>query len=374
MEIKTVDFSEEERNVMVKLGGGTVEEASVVESSPEETNKTEDVAEIVETSSSSGVVENSTEETQEVEAELEPQIIIQEQEPEPIVEQPEATPKKAKVKVYKDAFQAALNKYYNSTENPDVEAFVRAYKSNYDNIDPVEMIRQDILSDPFNKDLPPSVINKLLNKRLSEFDLDSDDDEERADALLLLQREANIVKQRMIESGKKFVSQYESDLEIEFDTLEQDAKAEPTPEEIQAQREALEAQYLPEVSKFVRNGVIQIKDKDGVINIPAIDAKEYVNSMVDPVGFISSFAFNPDGTANIGKWIQAVTAIKNLSGYNSTLIKHGIAIGQDKFTSKLKNEVSLVNPRPTDGKSQSRTPKDDPRGFIEALQNIRPLN
>ena len=73
MEIKTVDFSEEERNVMVKLGGGTVEEAPVVEASSEETNETEDVAEIVETSSSSGVVENSTEETQEVEAELEPQ-------------------------------------------------------------------------------------------------------------------------------------------------------------------------------------------------------------------------------------------------------------------------------------------------------------
>ena len=264
----------------------------------------------------------------------------------------------------------ALNNYYNSVDKPDVEAFTRAYCANYDNLSPTEIIRQEILNDPFNKGLRPTAIAKLLNERLSKYDLDAEDPDDRADAEDLLRREAEIVKSRMIKAGKDLVSQYSSDLEIELDAPVQ--QTQPSEDEVKAQRDALVAQYSPEVEKYIKNGVIQIQDKDGTINIPAVDAKEYVDSLVDPVGFIRSLVLNPDGTPNIGKWIQFVTASRNMSKYNSAMIAHGVSVGQSKLASKIKNEVPLGQPRPVEASSGIIDPTLDPMGFAQALQRIRP--
>lgn len=364
-EIKKIEFSEEDMRTMDLAAGyerevvtdpiQQAEEVEVIVTQEPEVVTTEEVVETIEEQD-------------------EPQLIIQETEPEPITQeqQPEVVSTKVKAKIYKDSFQASLNKYYNSTENPDVEAFARAWNANYDNLSPIEIIRQDVLSDPFTKGLRPSAINKLVQERLSKFDLESDDPDERADAEDLLKREAEIVKSKMVKAGKEFVSQFESDLEIEVDAPVTETKKEPTPEEVQAWREAKSAEYAPEVSKFVKNGVIQIQDKDGVINIPAVDQQEYINSLLDPVGFIQSIAINPDGTPNYGKWIQFVTAAKNLNSYNSTMVKHGIAIGQEKFAGKIKNEAPLGKARPVEGVGEIKTPKEDPAGFIQAVSNIRP--
>jgi len=366
-ELQRIEFSEEETQALNRASGFE----------PEVTTQEEVVTEGQETIGNEQEIITTEEQTpveeQPVVAE-EPQLIIQEPEPSPVVEtqQPEAVSAKMKVQIHKDAFQAALNKYYQSTENPDVAAFARAYHGNYDNLEPIEIIRQEIMNDPFNKGLRVSVINKLLQEKLSRYDLDSDDPEERADNLDLIKREAEMAKSRMMKSDKEFVSQFESDLEIEIDAPQAQAILEPTEEEIRAQREALEAQYLPEVAKFVRNGVIQIQDMDGVVNIPAVDQAEYINSLVDPVSFIRSIAMNPDGTPNYGKWIQFVTAAKNLSGYNSTMIKHGIAIGQDKFAAKIKNEAPLVQPRGVEPGGEDKTPQSHPQEFMAALENIRP--
>lgn len=370
MAVEKLELSEEDLAAMESAGGYTPDPSQepIVEEQ-----------EVVETQETEEVVEEATEQEvqQEVEvAQEEPQLIIQEPEPIPAQEeqQPEVVPTKVKAKVYSNSLVAALNKYCASVENPDPVAFINAYQSNYDNLDPVEVIRQEIVNDPFNKGLRPSAIKKLVDERIAKFDLDSDDPEERADAYDLLKREAEIVKARMIKSGKEFVSQYESDLEIEIDTPTVEAKKEPTPEEIQAWREAKTQEYLPEVSKFVKNGVISIQDKDGAINIPAVDTQEYIDALLDPVGFITSIALNPDGTPNYGKWIQVVTAAKNSLAYQSTMIKHGIALGQQKIAGKIKNEAPLGQSRPVveGGGPELVRPQDDINGWVKAAENIRP--
>lgn len=371
MAVEKLELSQEDLAAMEGAGGYTPEPSQepVVE---------DEVEEVVETQEVETVTEETTEQetTQEQEVVEEPQLIIQEPEPIPAqeVQQPEVVPTKVKAKVYNNQLVAALNKYVATVENPDPLEFVRQYQANYDHLDPVEVIRQEIVNDPYNKGLRPSAIKKLLDERLAKFDLESDDPEDRADALDLLKREAEIVKVRMIKSGKEFVSQFESDLEIEVDAPATEAKKEPTPEEVQAWREAKTQEYLPEISKFVKNGVISIQDKDGVINIPAIEAQEYVNSLLDPVGFIQSVAINPDGTPNYGKWIQIVTAAKNSSAYQSTMIKHGIALGQQKIAGKIKNEAPLGQGRPViegNGPDLVR-PQDDINGWVKAAENIRP--
>lgn len=368
MAVEKLELSQEDLTAMEVAGGYQAPE--VVELTPEPEPEPQAV---ITTNEPEQVVIPEPEETPEPVVE-EPQLIIQEPEPEPVVEkQPEAVPTKVKTKVYNNQLVAALNKYVATVENPDPLEFVRQYQANYDHLDPVEVIRQEIVNDPYNKGLRPSAIKKLLDERLANFDLESDDPEDRADALDLLKREAEIVKTRMIKSGKEFVSQFESDLEIEIDAPVAEQAQLPTEDEIRAQREALEAKYIPEVAKFVKNGVIQIKDRDTVINIPAVDAKEYVNSMVDPVEFVKSIAFNPDGTPNLGRWIQLVTAAKNLNGYNSTMIKHGIALGQEKLAGKIKNEAPLGQSRPTiEQGDKIITPNEDINGFVKAAANIRP--
>jgi hypothetical protein len=375
-EIQKIEFSTEDLASMDKVAGfdrqSTVVEEVIEETNPEQIIQTQADETLVITTEEQPVVE-TTEAPVEAATE-EPQLIIQEPEPEPIVEQqPEVVPTKVKAKAYTNSLVAALNKYCASVENPDPLAFIQAYQANYDNLDPVEVIRQEIVSDPFNKGLRQSAINRLLNERLSKFDLESDDPEERADALDLLKREADIVKARMIKNGKEFVSQYESDLEIEVEAALPETKTGPTEEEIQAWREAKTKEYLPEVTKFVKNGVISIQDKDGVINIPAADAQEYVNALLDPVGFIQSVALNPDGTPNYGKWIQIVTAAKNSLAYQSTMIKHGIALGQQKITGKIKNEAPLGQSRPViEASDKIITPKENMPEFLKAVENIRP--
>ncbi|MGL4362718.1 MAG: hypothetical protein ACRCSG_05570, partial [Cellulosilyticaceae bacterium] len=142
------------------------------------------------------------------------QIIIQNEEIKP-VEVEKTT--KTKVKLYKDNFQAALNKYYNTVENPDVESFARAYKANFDGLSATEILRLDIINDPYNKGLDKETIDYLLDEKLAKYDLDTDDERELKRNQQLLQREANIVKDKMIESSKKFVAEFESELDIEVD-------------------------------------------------------------------------------------------------------------------------------------------------------------
>ena len=366
MDIQKIELTTEETSQMNAAFGYTPEETSIEES----VFVAEDVPEVLTNEQPEGT-EQVEVAKQVVEAAVEtqedPQLVIQEPEKET------AVPTKVKTRAFKDSFQASLNKYYNNTEKPDVVAFTQAYYANYDNLTPVEIIRQDIVNDPLNKGLRASLIDKLLNDRLSKFEYLSDDDEEIEFKDHLLKREAEIVKGRMVQYGKDFVAQFQSDdLEIELDAPVSQKEQEPTPEELQVEREALVAKYSPEVSKFVRNGVIQVQDKDGIVNIPAVSNEDYVEAFINPIGFLQSIALNSDGTPNMGKWIQFVTAAKNLSIYNSTMIKHGIALGQSKLASKIKNEAPLAQARPVDAEPEFKTIQQDPLGFGKAMANMKP--
>lgn len=373
MAVEKLELSQEDLAAMEGAGGYTPE--PVQEPIIEE-------QEVVETQKIEETIEETTEQetTQEEEVAEEPQLIIQEPESIPAQDeqQPEVALTKVKAKAYNNSLVAALNKYVATEVGIDKKKqveFVRRFYSDYENLSPVEMIRLDVLNDPYNKDLDSDAIEWEIQEKLSKFNLDSDDEKERRIAESHLKREAMIIKDKLTKQDQEFVSKYMTDdLEIEVDAPVAEAKKGPTPEEVQAWREAKTQEYLPEISKFVKNGVISIQDKDGVINIPAIEAQEYVNSLLDPVGFIQSVAINPDGTPNFGKWIQIVTAAKNSLAYQSTMIKHGIALGQQKIAGKIKNEAPLGQGRPViegNGPEFVR-PQDDINGWVKAAENIRP--
>lgn len=314
---------------------------------------------------------DAIETTEELEGELEiPEISTQVVSPEKPkgTEQKIVDTKKVKVAVYKDKKQAAFNKYYNSVENPSLAEFERAWDSNYDNIEPKDMIRLSIEKDPANQGKPRWFIDREVEEKLSEFNLDTDDDNDRRYAELKLQREAERLKSEMIRTGKDFVSQFDSELEIEVDaSIENDA---PILDEatILAQREAYKAEFVEGFSKIVQNGVIQVKDSvsGSVINIPASNLGELAEVALT----LQSKFQNPDGTANYQKLVQFLNYVNNEDAVHSAWFKHGYTSASKKITSQLKNKVDLANPRPPVDRSNI-TLESDPIEFLKGLQVVK---
>lgn len=330
------------------------------------------VQEVVETEVNTELVQEETP-TQEQQEEVEiPEISTQVVEQEKVKPGPEKPVQKAKVKIYKDNFQAALNKYYTSTESPDVEAFSRAWNSNYDNVEPIEMIRLDVLNDPYNKGMHQDAIDAMIEKRISEFNLDSDDERERRIGENFLRREANIIKDKLIKSGKEFVSQFESDLEIEVDAFEAPQEEVADEAALQAEREAKKQLYVAEFSKVIQNGVIQVTDTASgtVINIPVPDTGVIAEAAADPVGFITSKFLNSDGTVNYAKFAQFVNYSNNEDAVHSAWFKHGYTQATNKVTSQLKNKVDIGQPRPTEIQTEM-TPFTHPLEFLQGAKVIR---
>lgn len=341
----------------------------------EQVEVTEEVApvqEVVETEVSTEAVQ------EEVQAQAQEEIEIPEistQVVEQASEQIEKEPKKGnpvKIKAYNTALVAALNKYVGSVENPDEAAFIKAYKASYDNINPIEMIRLDVLNDPYNKDMDQDTIDAIIEDRIYKYNLDSDDEKTRRIGENLLKREAMIIRDKLNKSGKDFVSQFESDLEIEVDAFEAPQEEVVDEAALQAEREAKKQLYVAEFSKVIQNGVIQVTDTASgtVINIPVPDTGVIAEAAADPVSFIASKFSNPDGTINYAKFAQFVNYSNNEDAVHSAWFKHGYTQATNKVTSQLKNKVDIGQPRPTEIQTEM-TPFTHPLEFLQGAKVIR---
>lgn len=342
-------------------------ESEVQEQVQEEVSQevvTQEVAE--EVTQSEQVQEEVVTEEEEIEIpEISTQVVEATEKKEP--EQKTTVSKKLKVPVFKDKFQAALYKYTNSVENPDLAAFERAFKSDYEKLTPVEAIRAGFESDPINKGKPKWFIDRLVNEKLDEFDLNSDDDNEKQYAELKLEREADKIKAELVRTGKEFISQFEADLEIEVDTEVENEEPVVDEAALLAQRDAYKAEFAEGFSKVVQDGVIQMKDSvsGSVINIPATDVKDLAELALT---FQSKFQ-NPDGTANYQKLAQFLNYVNNEDAVHSAWFKHGYTSASKKITSQLKNKVDLANPRPVGG-SSNVTLESDPIEFLKGLKVV----
>lgn len=330
-------------------------EAEVVEQVQESVEEQVEVTVVTETEEEIEIPEISTQEVVVEAQKVEPEVKVQ------------TTPKK--VKAFANEYVAALNNYVSTVENPDVNKFNTSWHSDYSKVPPLEMIRIDILNDPYNKDLDPDAIEALMEERISKYNIYSDDEREKRIGESLLMREANIIKDKLTKSGKEFVNQYMSDLEIEVETFEE-SNPEPVVDEaaIQAQRDAIKAEFVDGFAKVVSDGVIQMKDSvsGDMINIPAANIEDLAELALT---FKSKFE-NADGTTNYQKLARFLNYANNEDAIHSAWFKHGFTSASKKITSQLKNKVDVGQARPVESQSEV-TPWSDPVAFLQGAKVIR---
>jgi hypothetical protein len=323
------------------------------------------------------------EETQEVEkveevAEVEQPVIesvVEEQELTPVVQETEALiqepVKKVKKQVFKDEYHAAINKFIEENGTGELDRFVKIYNSKFDNLTPEEMIRQSILNNPDNAGISQKLANRLLEKEIAKYNLDSDDEDEVSIGKEELERDARAIKRTLEAQRDEYRSKYKAELEVEVDETPTVTNAEPTQAEIDAQiaeREAKTQAYLEMFTPFVKDGKMKLQDKDGFISVPVKDVKAIAEAAVDPVAFLTKILVGPDGKPNLGSFAELVAFATNRSQFKSALISYGNTRGVGNVVSELKNEVPLGKPRQVVEPKGPIDPNNLPNDFFEHVK------
>lgn len=348
----------------------TVEEVEEVQGTVEEEVETEEPEEVEE------IQEETDEQVEEPEIE-EVEDVVEEttQETEEIVEVKEEVKEEPKpVYKFKDDYQATFNNYYNQVENPDIEYFNKMYKGSYENLEPLEILRADLLSDSDNSDLTPKQLKWALDDKLKSIgyrELTEDDkaelDDKQIDEIeqrndFVLQREAKKLKREFSKKQSEFVEKYKSEI------ITENA---PSEEEIAKQREAVKSKSREALmsSKVIENGAIKIKDRDGEISIPVKDSEDIVKYASNIQDIVELFV--KDGAVDWAKFAEVVTMAKDPQAYRSELIAFGKSVDKESIVDELKNKKIVADKSVKPKVAKGVHPTEDPDRFFSELKVLR---
>lgn len=270
-------------------------------------------------------------------------------------EKPKAATEKKKVLVpfVNDKQKAIYNAIKN---NPDVDVTEvgMMFNKGYEKMSMEALIRTDIQNDPDNEGLELTqkridfLYKERVNNILARLDPDDDDFEESRD--LLLAREANRIKRTLDAKREQMISSLSQD--VEFDA-EVEATEQMSEEEIELERQNLVNSYSEAFEPMLKAGVLKIKDRDTVINVPIHNKAKIAEAAADPVAFLKSLISNENGQINFQKFIGVVNYGLNPSAYNATLISHGISQGKGGLMKEIKN-TKMPDSRASESGMQSR--------------------
>lgn len=355
------DEAQEEETVEEEVIDETSEEE---EPEVEEIDESEDAKTEVEAEAEAETTEEDPEESAESEDDDYSLEAVVNEEPQEEQPQEQKEPTQGKYR-FKNNLAASLNKFIEETDATpaDIVRFAQSWSADYSGLDAKSLIRAKLLSDPDNAELSPKTFNRLYQRELDKYNLDSDDPDEVAEGQELLERDAKAIRRTLTSQAQDFVSKYKTDVEVDVNEPKQQG---PTPEEIQAQREANVKNVSKEFGKYVKDGKFTLKDKDGEINIPVSKVDDLSEMIVDPSGFLSKVLVK-DGKFDALLAVKVAAFASNPNLYDSTLIKHGLSKGKLSGLRKASNSKSLNPARPTKS-SPGGSPNEDPEGFMEAMK------
>lgn len=335
-------------SVVEDVGQEVVQEAPKIEEEPKvEDVKSEEpkVAEVVVESSDDDIFVFEPEEEK-----------VEEQKAEKVV-------KKIAVPFVNEKQKAIYNAIKN---NPDIDIAEvgMLFSESYKKMPLDQLMKAEIASDPNNEGLTLTasniefLYNQKINSILSSLDPDNDPDyDEKKD--LLLAREANRIKKSLDSKRTELLNQLNQEVEID---AEYDVEPLQTEDEIRLERENLVKKYSETFEPMLKSGVLKIKDKDGIINIPVSNKEKIAEAAADPVGFIKSLVSDNNGQINFQKFINVVNYGLNPAAYHSEFISYGISLGKGGLMKEIKN-TKVVDSRPNDSGNQDRG--------IESLDDLK---
>ena len=275
------------------------------------------------------------------------------QEPDTTQDDTESAPEEQPMAQYqfKDPFIEKAVQYYETYGT--LQPFLRATEVDYTEMTDLEVLK--VKFDTENYDLSPKARQKLFDKELEKYGLDSYDEEDKEVGEALLKRDAQKLRKTFIEEQQQFLNNVQSP----------QASTGPSQEELAAQQEQSRKIISEGVSSVIKDNIIKVGANGEGINYQIQNPNDVVDYALDSNKFLSIFA--KDGSVDWDKWTKTVAFAQNPTQFISELIKHGKSLGRKAMESELKNVVPpTINKTVVESNSIER-PSDDPIGFLQGM-------
>lgn len=250
-----------------------------------------------------------------------------------------------------DEFEIDLIKYRKQTG--ELTPYLEAKAVDYTKMPDEEIMKRDLkrqyggLSEDKFEVLYRSKITTAYNQN-------SEDEEEQQLGQILLEADANRVRQSFIEEQKKFA------IPVITNTSAAD--------ELKRQTELAEVQtkWVDTVGKdaattqLLQSKKIALGDAKTPFNYEVENPEEIQNAATEPQKFWE--LFNKDGQTDLAKYYRVVAYAKDPAKFEKALINHGESLGRKAETDALKNPSA-----PNLGGTPVKTFKDEKEGILNAF-------
>jgi hypothetical protein len=274
---------------------------------------------------------------------------IEQEEP---TEEPTQTQPTAEYK-FKDDFIKKAVDYYDTYGN--LTPFLEATSKDYDAISDVEILKANF--DKENSDLSEKARNRLFEKELERYNLDSYDEDDTEVGNALLKRDAGKLRKALKEEQQQFIQSIQPQ--------GQEQQQQPSQEELEAQQAESRKIIQSGVSGVVKNNLIKVEANGEGINYQIGDTTKVVDYALDSSKFLSTFA--KDGQVDWDKWTKVVAFAENPTQFISELIKHGKSLGRKMMEAELKNVTPPTNSKEVIESNENVNPFDNPVDFLRGM-------
>jgi len=253
---------------------------------------------------------------------------------------------------FKDPFIEKAVQYYETYGT--LQPFLRATEVDYSEMSDLEVLK--VKFDTENYDLSPKARQKLFDKELEKYGLDTYDEEDKEVGEALLRRDAQKLRQTFMEEQQQFLNNVNSSPQVSNGASQ---------EELAAQQEQSRKIISEGVSGVIKDNIIKIGANGEGINYQIQDPNAVVDYAMDSNKFLSIFA--KDGSVDWDKWTKTVAFAQNPTQFISELIKHGKSLGRKAMESELKNVVPPTINKTVIESNNIERPSDDPIAFLQGM-------
>lgn len=253
----------------------------------------------------------------------------------------------------KDDFIKKVVDYYEKFGN--LQPFLEATQVDYDKVNDIDLLRANFAKE--NSDLSEAALEKLFQRELKKYNLDSFEEDEQEVGQILLKRDANRLRKTLKEEQKEFLNSI----------TPTQAPSQPSQEEIEAQRAKERRLVEAEIKKVVKDNLIKLDANGDSLNFQLADTTKVVDYAVDSAKFLSSFT--KDGAIDWGKWTKVVAFAENPEAFIGEMIKHGKSLGKKSLEAELKNSTLDKKSKQVIKTNDAMHPLDDIDAFLSELKS-----
>jgi hypothetical protein len=260
---------------------------------------------------------------------------------------------------FKDDFIKKAVDYYEKYGT--LQPFLEATQTDYDTVEDSQLLKMKFDKD--NSDLPTKTRDRLFQKELEKYNLDSYEEDDIELGQALLKRDANKLRLSLKEEQTQFLQSIQPAAQEQQNAVSQ--------EQVRAQQEQNRKLAQAGVESVLKNSYIKVGANGEGINFQVADTNKVVDFALDSTQFLSTFA-KQDGGVDWDKWVKVVAFTENPDLFVGELIKHGKSLGRKAMESELKNfKPENKSKVVVQGDEGSDNPFDDKLGFLKGMKVTR---